>query len=485
MGKNEVVTSIDELDHCILQAKEDETLEFKTASNQYDTDKLMRYCVAIANEGGGKFILGVSDKPPRAVVGSLAFKNTEEIQRRILNTLKFRVDVEEVMHPNGRVIIFHIPTRPKGTAYHFKGAYLMRSTEDTLPMSEDRLRQIFSEGKKSWLLLNAKTNCDDVEVVRLLDVQAYFDMMHLPLPSDRKGMLDRFSKESFIRKIKEHWSISHLGALLFAKNFEDFDGLLRKRVRVIVYKSKSKLETQRDHIDSKGYATGFDSLIKLIQSQTPQNEIIETAIREEVKMYPKIAIRELVANALVHQDFTEAGSSVVIEIYSDRIEISNPGKPLIEVDRFIDDYKSRNEKLADIMRRLGICEEKSSGIDKVVNAAEVYQLPAPDFRVGAHRTTVVLFAHINIDDLSRKDRIRGCYQHCCLRYVMNERMSNKSLRERFKLSEKKVALISRVIADTLDAGMIKLDDPENTSRRHAICNDLTHLYSLPLHSFPF
>jgi ATP-dependent DNA helicase RecG len=137
--------------------------------------------------------------------------------------------------------------------------------------------------------------------------------------------------------------------------------------------------------------------------------VIGKALRQEVKMFPEIAVRELVANALIHQDFTETGASVVVEIYSDRIEISNPGKPFIPPERFIDEYQSRNERLADLMRRLRICEEKGSGIDKVVQTAEVYQLPAPDFRLGEHRTIAILFAHRNFDDMDRNDRVRACY----------------------------------------------------------------------------
>jgi ATP-dependent DNA helicase RecG len=183
-------------------------------------------------------------------------------------------------------------------------------------------------------------------------------------------------------------------------------------------------------------------------------------------MFPEIAIRELVANALIHQDFTETGASVMIEIYDDRLEISNPGLPFIPPDRFIDEYRSRNERLADMMRRLGICEEKGSGIDKVIRAAEVYQLPAPDFRVGAHRTTAILFSHQDLEDMDRNDRIRACYQHCCLRYVMNEKMTNQSLRERFKVPEGKVATISTIISATMDVGKIKVADPSQTSTRY-------------------
>ena len=108
--------------------------------------------------------------------------------------------------------------------------------------------------------------------------------------------------------------------------------------------------------------------------------------------------------------------------------------------------------LQDLMRRVGICEEKGSGVDKVIQAAEAYQLPAPDFRVGEHRTSAVLFAHQDIDEMNRNDRIRACYQHCCLRYVMNEQMTNQSLRERFKLPEGKVATVSQIISATVDTG---------------------------------
>jgi ATP-dependent DNA helicase RecG len=217
----------------------------------------------------------------------------------------------------------------------------------------------------------------------------------------------------------------------------------------------------------KGYAVGFEGLLDFINGLIPTNEVIGKALRHEVKMFPEIAVRELVANALIHQDFTETGTSVVIAIYSDRLEICNPGLPFIPPDRFIDEYQSRNERLADLMRRLRICEEKGSGVDKVVQTAEVYQLPAPDFRVGERRTVSVLFAHRNFEDMDRNDRARACYQHCCLRYVMNEKMTNQSLRERFNLPENKAATVSQVIAGTVDDGKIKLDDSGTASKRYA------------------
>jgi len=447
-------------------SRESEHLEFKEAKQQFDVTKLFRYCVAIANEGGGKVILGISDKIPRKVVGSEAFRNTADIAERIFVKLRFRVDVEETIHPNGRVVLFHIPSRPKGTAYQFEGAYLMRSTEDTVAMSEDRLRQIFDEGKPDWLLCPAKENCAADDIVRLLDTQGYFDLLKSTYPTTREAVLERFEQEKLIQKHNGSWTITNLGAILFAKKIDDVDSVSRKAHRVIVYEGPGKLKTRLDKPGAKGYAVGFEGLLEFINGQTPTNEIIQHALRKEKKMFPEIAIRELVANALIHQDLNEIGP-ILIEIYSDRMEITNPGRPFIPTDRFIDEYQSRNERLADLMRRMGICEEKGSGVDKVIDATEVYQLPAPDFRVGERHTTAILFSHKPFEEMDHKDRIRACYQHCCLRYVMNERMTNQSLRDRFKLPENKSTTVSQIIAEAVNVNLIKLDDTATASRRYA------------------
>lgn len=459
-------TSISDLERWMKAPREDEHLEFKEANNQYDLTKLFKYCVALANEGSGKLILGVSDKPPRRVVDSKAFRNIPDIASKILNKLHFRVDVEEIAHPDGRVVVFHIPSRPTGTAYDFEGQYLMRSGEETVPMSEDRLRQIFDEGKPDWLSQSALQDCTAAEVIRALDTQRYFDLMELPYPARRESVLEKMQSERILYKRDGAWTITNLGAVLLAKNLDEFEDVRRKAARVIVYEGRNKLNTRLDRFFPGGYAVEYENLVEFIASQTQINEIIEQALRHEMKMFPRIAIRELVANALIHQDFNETGTSVAIEIYSDRMEISNPGLPIIATDRFIDEYQSRNERLADMMRRMHICEEKGSGVDKTVSAVELFQLPAPDFRVGARRTTAVLFAHKDIEAMERSDRIRACYQHCALRYVMNEQMTNQSLRERFKLPEKKAETVSRIIRDTLDARKIRIADPTATSTRY-------------------
>jgi ATP-dependent DNA helicase RecG len=229
----------------------------------------------------------------------------------------------------------------------------------------------------------------------------------------------------------------------------------------------SKLDTRIDQTGQRGYAVGFQGLVDFVMGQLPQNEIIENALRRQVKLLPEKSVRELIANALIHQDLAIGGAAPMIEIYANRIEISNPGDPIVPVTRFIDGYQSRNERLADLMRRMHICEEKSSGIDRVVQQAEFYQLPAPDFRAGHRGTIVTVFGPKHFDEMDRDDRVRACYQHCALKWVISERMTNQSLRERFGQPVSKAAITSQVIAATIEAGLIKADEAVGGSRKFA------------------
>lgn len=459
--------SLADFQRLINTPKEHECLEFKRATTSYDSTKLYKYCVGIANEGGGKLILGVTDKPPRQVVGTASINDPADMQSKIFDKLGFRVNIEELVHPNGRVIICHIPSRPRGTAYDFEGAYLMRSSESLVPMSEDRLREIFAEGGSDWLNRPAREDCSSDDIVQLLDTRSYFDLTKQPIPRDQAGEIARFEGEGLIAEDYGRYTITNLGAILFAKRLDDFEELRRKAPRFIVYDGTDKRKVQKDIIGNKGYVVGFQGLLESISAQIPSNEFIGKAFRTELlKMFPDEAIRELVANALVHQEFTAVGNSVSIELYTDRIEISNPGKPPISTDRFIDEDRARNERLANLMRRVGICEQRGSGIDKVVFKAEFYQLPAPDFRVSDHRTIAVMFAYKPFDAMDGKDRVRSCYQHCVLKYVTNERMTNQTLRERFQLPKSKRETVSRIIADAIQQNRIKADDPSNKSKRY-------------------
>ena len=151
----------------------------------------------------------------------------------------------------------------------------------------------------------------------------------------------------------------------------------------------------------------------------------------------------------------------MVEIFEDRIEITNPGVPLVDVRRFLDlPPSSRNESLASFMRRIGICEERGSGWDKVVFESEFYQLPAPLAEVPGDNTRVVLFAPRPLSNMDRADRVRAVYLHACLRYVKREYLTNTSIRERFGIEVRNSAKASRLIAEAVRDGAIMPEDPK-------------------------
>ncbi len=416
-----------QIDNLCQSSSENRSLEFKEAKKQFDNERLYKYCVAIANEGGGNLVLGVTDKPPRRVVGTKAFQNPVAMEEKIFQAIQFRVDIEEIEHPDGRVLVFNIPSRPQGTAFHLKGVYLMRVGQSLAAMSADQLRKIFSENMPDWLQQTSKFGLTSQEIVNFLDTQRYFELLETPYPTHQAGVIERLITDQLIDCENSNYSIRRLGGLLLAKRLEDFPDLVRKAPRVVVYTGTSKLKTRLDKTETKGFATGFHGLVQFIMSQLPQKEVIEQAIRKEVKLTPETVIRELVANALIHQDFTISGTSMMVEIYADRVEISNPGDPIVPIERFIDGSNSRNEEMARIMRKMGICEEKSSGVDKVIHEVESFQLSAPDFHNGYQRTVVKIFGHREFNQMTSGERIRACYQHCALKWVTSEQMTNQSL----------------------------------------------------------
>jgi predicted HTH transcriptional regulator len=306
-------------------------------------------------------------------------------------------------------------------------------------------------------------------VLDLIDYSGLFDLLGLPLPEGRSAMLEKMVQERVITTHgADHFNITTLGAILFAKRLADFETLSRKAVRVIVYKGRNRVETLREQVATKGYANGFEGIVRYINDQLPANEVLGQAFRRELRMYPEIAVRELVANALIHQDCAITGDGPKVEIFTDRVEITNPGRPLIDTLRFVDEPpQSRNEALAALMRRMNICEERGSGIDKTLFEIELHQLPAPDFRVTDHHTVATMFSAMPLDRMDKPDRVRACYLHACLKQVSNEAMTNETLRTRLNIPDKDYPKASRIIRETIEANLVKPHDPSSKSRKHA------------------
>ena len=96
--------------------------------------------------------------------------------------------------------MFSIPSRAKGNPVHYKGRYLMRAGDALVPMSPEKLREIFDESKPKFELRKALSGVSAQKVVQMLDTQCYFDLMKLPYPSSRSRVLERFERENLIAR---------------------------------------------------------------------------------------------------------------------------------------------------------------------------------------------------------------------------------------------------------------------------------------------
>ena len=312
----------------------------------------------------------------------------------------------------------------------------------------------------------AKQDLELNVALQMLDYTSYFDLLSTHAPTDNNGIAHYLLEEGIIVKQDNGlYAITNLGAILFAKRLSDFPRISRKAVRVIQYQGNNRLNMLKEDVETKGYAIDLQELIKYIEALLPSQESISGAIRESKKAYPIIAVREAVANALIHQDFSIAGTSPTIEVFDNRIEITNSGTPLVDIKRIIDNPpKSRNEKLAALMRRMKMCEELGTGWDKIVISCELVQLPAPKIELFEDSMRVTLYAEIPFSNISLEDKVWACYLHACIKHVEGEQLTNSSLRERFGLKDSSAGSISRLIKEAVSVGVIKPLDPTTAPR---------------------
>jgi len=463
------------VEHLRSLPRETEWVEFKHDNS--DPHQIGEYISALSNaaalhrqsqayflwgiEDGTHNLLGTTFRPRQQKIGN------EELENWLLRLLKPRIEfrIHEGEVSGVPVVLLeiqpasHHPVVFNGIEYIRVGSYKKKLKD--YPEKERALWALFSERPFETGIALASASPDDV--LALIDYAGAFRLLGTPLPDNRQAILDRLTAEQVIvSRPGKRFDVTNVGAVLFASDLRRFDRLTRKAPRIIIYHGDDKTRTIKEHPDPSsdlprpGYAVGFEALLAWINDQLPQNEEIGQALRKKVRIYPEVAIRELVANALIHQDFNLTGTGPMIELFNTRMEITNPGLPLVDPLRFIDEPpRSRNEALAGLMRRMNMCEERGSGIKKVIAAVEEYQLPAPDFRITTQHTIAVLLAPRAFADMDRQERIRACYQHACLWYVAGKGMSNATLRQRLKIEKHNYSSASHIIRATIEAGLIR------------------------------
>jgi predicted HTH transcriptional regulator len=439
------------------------------------SNRLAQHLCAFSNlSGGGFLVYGVNDD---AGLFSITKEQTDEIIKTLGNIARNNLAQPVVLEHatisfEGFSLLFIYISESIEKPVYLRGGTIYdsyhRSAGQTVKMSRQEIKQLIAESQ--GMLFHEQTALESAtadDVLNMLDYDCYFQLTKRNLPENKTVILDVLANEGFVVKHNDNWKITNLGAILFARDLTKFKGLEFKTLRIILYTGKNRIEAYPELNFKEGYACGFEHFIQFIMERT-SIEVIEKVFREVKETYPERAIREILVNALIHQNLWQNGMYVMVEIFSDRIEMTNPGVPLVDVIRFIDTPpKSRNEKIALLMRLFDICEQRGSGIDRAIKAIEEAYLPAPDFVKGDDYTKVFLYPKKTFSQMSKEDRVRACYQHCCLKYMEREKMTNQSFRERMGIDEENAAMVSRIIKEAVNSGYIKGFNPDNTSKKHA------------------
>ena len=456
------------------QPHETEWIEFKV--NNANPQRIGEYISALANSAAlcqkvhAYMVWGVKNGT-HEIVGTnftpfAAKKGNEPLESWLLRLLVPRIDFRffEVIVNDKPVVILeissasHSPIAFGGIEYVRIGATKRNLKE--YPEKERALWRVFDVVRFENEIAAEQIEGDSI--IHIIDYTAYFNLLKIPIPQTQKTILSILNQEKLIVKNDAgKWNITNLGAILFARDLSDFPHLKRKALRISQYFGTSKTVESRTKEICKGYAVGFDLIIDSIDSYLVNYEIVERIYRKEIRVFPAIAIRELVANALIHQDFFMRGTGPEVEIFDDRIEITNPGAPLVEVQRILDyPPASRNEALVSLMRRFDLCEERGIGIDKVVEQIEYNHLPSPKFIIYPTHTQVVLFGPKSVSEMSNAEHLQSCYLHASLKYVQKSALTVSSLQERLGMTEENKATVSSYISKAVEANLIKPIDTD-------------------------
>jgi len=360
-----------------IRLAESEHLEFKQAGRQFDFEKLTRYCVALANERGGKLILGVTDKPPRQVAGTEAFPDVGKTQAQLLDRLHLRIDMEEMVHPDGRIVVVHVPSRPIGRPVEYRGAYWMRSHDALVPMTPEKLQQIFAEAEPDF----SAQMCKEA-TIRDLDqhaIKTFRKRWHRRSGNDE---LLGISSEQLLEdaELVVDGGVTY-AALILLGTHKALGIHLAQAEAIFEYRSKeTSLPFQQRKEYRKGFFLYYDDLWNTINLRNDEYQYQDGLFMLTIPTFNELVIREAILNAVSHRDYRHAGS-VFIKQYPTKIELVSPGgfPSGITPENILWKQHPRNRRIAEVFAKCGMVERSGQGANRMFELCARESKQPPDY----------------------------------------------------------------------------------------------------------
>lgn len=392
-------TKIAELEEW-MEAKEGEQYEFKEAKNDFDFEKLVKYCCALANEGGGRIILGVTDKRPRRVVGCKAFDQSERTRKGICERLPLAIDFEEIAHPacpaGSRVLVFSVPSRPIGIPVKYRGRYWTRKEDSCDEMDEARLREIFAESGHDFSAdICKEANFQDLDPAAIEDFRRpWTEKLRRMEKSAEAQRIESMSQQDLLTDAEAlvDGQVTYAALILFGTAKALGMHLAQAEV-VFEYRSTDASGPAQDTISyRRGFFTFYDELWERINLRNDKQDFQDKFSVTPIATFGERPVRESVLNAVSHRNYQYPGS-IFIRQYPRRLEIDSPGGLPFNItpENILDRQNPRNRRIAEIFVRCGLVEKSGQGMNLIFEESIRLSKPVPDFaRTDQHQVGLTL-----------------------------------------------------------------------------------------------
>ena len=322
-------------------------------------------------------ILGVTDKRPRKVVGTQAFLEPGRTLSELNSRLNMRIEIEEINHVNGRVLVFNIPSRPLGAAIEANGRYLMRSGDSLVPMTKSQLQKIFNEIEPDYSSEACRgAKWDD------LDPSALEQFKQMWIRKSGNRALEHMRPQQLMEtaELATENRITYAALILTGKQ-EALGHLLPQAEVIFEYRSKESAGPAQQRISYRqGFLLFHNDLWDKINLRNDKQHYQDGMFMVDIPTFNEKVAREAVLNAVGHRNYRLQGS-IFVRQYSRRLEVVSPGgfPPGITKENILYSHSARNRRLMEALEKCGLVERASQGVDRMFEECIKEAKPTPDY----------------------------------------------------------------------------------------------------------
>lgn len=361
----------------LLEAKEGEHVQFKEAKKQFDSREAAKCCCALANNGGGKLVFGITDKRPRSVVGSAAFDQPERTRMGLIEKLKVNVDFQLFNYEEKRVLVFNVKSRPIGLPVQYDGVAWIYEGDTLKPMPEDMRRSIYEEtGGDFSGTICAGATVDDLDETAIENFRAKW------IEKSGKKQLATLSKEQLLHDCGAITDdgVTYAALILFGKNATIIKYLPQAEI-IFEYRSSEASGPANQREEFKvGFFACYDRVWELVNLRNDKQHYQEGFFVFDIATFNERVVREAILNAVSHRNY-QFGGSIFVRQFRDRLVVESPGGlPFgITLDNILDRQLPRNRRIAEILSLCGMVERSGQGMNLMFELSVQEAKPLPDF----------------------------------------------------------------------------------------------------------